>query len=391
MKKKNVKEGLFRNWNLRSRIGCLFKEEYIMLHLRACCCQFPSVTKGVEFSNGRIIPKWNLCFPRQKWSVSKRYIIAASSPQCCEMEMDGLWTTQLNALYQFSRPHTIFGTIIGITSVSTLPIKSLADISPIFFLGLLKALIPSLLMNVYVVGLNQLFDVEIDKVNKPSLPLASGEISMKRGIAIVITSLLMSFGMGIKFQSPPLLAALIVSFLLGSAYSVELPFLRWKRNAALAAVCIMVVRAIIVQFAFFAHIQKYVLVRPILYTRSLFFAVTFMCIFTAVIALFKDIPDVNGDRNFGIQSLSVSLGQEQVFWLCISMLVAAYAAAMVIGATATTLSNKLVTVLGHFLLACFLLFKAQSVDISSQVSITSFYMFIWKLFYAEYLLIPFVR
>ncbi|KAG5590446.1 hypothetical protein H5410_040960 [Solanum commersonii] len=346
-----------------------------MLHLRACSCQFPSVTKGIEVSNGRIFPQRKLCFPRQKWiSVSKRYIIAA---QC---EMDGLWRTQLNAFYQFSRPHTIFGTIIGITSVSILPIKSLADISPTFFLGLLKALIPSLLMNVYVVGLNQLFDVEIDKVNKPSLPLASGEISMKRGITIVITSLLMSFCMGIKFQSPPLLAALI------------LPFLRWKRNASLAAICIMVVRAIIVQFAFFAHIQKYVLVRPILYTRSLFFAVTFMCIFTAVIALFKDIPDVNGDRNFGIQSFSVSLGQERVFWLCISMLVAAYAAAMVIGATTTTtLSNKVVTVLGHFLLACFLLFKAQSVDMSSQVSITSFYMFIWKLLYAEYLLIPFVR
>lgn len=31
--------------------------------------------------------------------------------------------------------------------------------------------------------------------------------------------------MGIKFQSPPLLAALIVSFLLGSAYSVEVTFL----------------------------------------------------------------------------------------------------------------------------------------------------------------------
>uniref|UniRef100_A0A3Q7HNH0 Uncharacterized protein n=1 Tax=Solanum lycopersicum TaxID=4081 RepID=A0A3Q7HNH0_SOLLC len=310
-----------------------------MLHLHACCCQFPSVTKGVEFSNGRIIPKWNLCFPRQKWSVSKRCIIAASSPQCCEIEMDGLWTTQLNALYQFSRPHTIFGT-----------------------------------------------------VNKPSLPLASGEISMKRGIPIVITSLLMSFGMGIKFQSPPLLAALIVSFLLGSAYSVELPFLRWKRNAALAAICIMVVRAIIVQFAFFAHIQKYVLVRPILYTRSLFFAVTFMCIFTAVIALFKDIPDVNGDRNFGIQSLSVSLGQEQVsqillntsssvmlqlvvymflnnlsqtqvFWLCISMLVAAYAAAMVIGTTATTLSNKLVTV--RCVMTRHLIFKILSETLSS--------------------------
>ncbi|XP_019232226.1 PREDICTED: homogentisate geranylgeranyltransferase-like isoform X2 [Nicotiana attenuata] len=385
-----------------------------MLHLHACSCQFPSLKKGFEgaseqVENARVIHQRRLSFPKFVSSIdrintrkntsekifksdnkiSKRYIIAASSGHCEISSKDGFWK-QLNALYQFSRPHTIFGTIIGISSVSILPIKSLADISPTFFVGLLKALIPSLLMNVYVVGLNQIFDVEIDKVNKPNLPLASGEISMELGIAIVITSLIVSFGMGIKFQSPPLLAALIVSFFLGSAYSIELPLLRWKRNAALAAICIMVVRAIVVQFAFFAHIQ-YVLLRPMLYTRSLVFAVTFMCIFTSVIALFKDIPDVDGDRDFGIQSFSVRLGQERVFWLCISMLVAAYGVAMVIGATTSSLFSRLVTVLGHFLLACFLLFQAQSVDISSQVSVTSFYMLIWKLFYAEYLLIPFFR
>ncbi|XP_060211332.1 homogentisate geranylgeranyltransferase-like isoform X3 [Lycium barbarum] len=363
-----------------------------MLHLRACSFQFPSVTNGLEGAseqaeNARIIPQWKLPFPKivssidrinskkntntrdkifKRHKVSKRYIIVASSSGHSDISSnDGFWK-QLNAFYQFSRPHTIFGTIMGISSVSILPTKSLADISPTFFVGLLK-------------------------VNKPNLPLASGEISMELGTGIVITSLLMSFGMGIRFQSPPLLTALIVSFLLGSAYSIELPLLRWKRNAVTAAICIMVVRAIVVQFAFFAHIQKYVLARPMPYTRSLIFAVTFMCIFTAVIALFKDIPDVDGDRNFGIQSFSVRLGQERVFWLCISMLVAAYGVAMVIGATTSSLSNRLVTGVGHFLLACFLLFQAQSVDISSRVSVTSFYMFIWKLFYAEYLLIPFVR
>ncbi|KAG5562917.1 hypothetical protein RHGRI_005603 [Rhododendron griersonianum] len=127
----------------------------------------------------------------------------------------------LNAFYQFSRPHTVIGTLIGITSVSLLPLESTADISVQFFVGLLKALVPSILMNIYVVGLNQLFDVDIDKVNKPYLPLASGEFSMELGWAIVSTFLLMSFTLGIMFQSPPLLCALIVSFLLGSAYSIE--------------------------------------------------------------------------------------------------------------------------------------------------------------------------
>lgn len=141
---------------------------------------------GLEVENARIIPQWKLPFPktvrlieRQKTNdniltrhkVSERYIIAASSRQCEISSNDGLWM-QLNAFYQFSRPHTIFGTvsafyfpffyffiwkkmvvnmfllmlflffeisqIIGISSVSILPIKSLADISPIFFVGLLK-------------------------------------------------------------------------------------------------------------------------------------------------------------------------------------------------------------------------------------------------------------
>ncbi|PSS11195.1 Homogentisate phytyltransferase [Actinidia chinensis var. chinensis] len=246
-------------------------------------------------------------------------------------------------------------------------------------------------MNIYVVGLNQLFDVDIDKVNKPDLPLASGEFSMEFGMAIVSTFLLMSFTMGIMFQSPALFSALLVSFVLGSAYSVELPLLRWKRNAFLAATCIMIVRAVVVQLAFFVHIQKYVLGRPVMFTRSMVFAIAFMCFFSTIIALFKDIPDVDGDRDYGIQSFSVSLGQGKVFWLCISMLLIAYGGAMVIGASSAFLTSKLVTVLGHCALASFLCFRARSVNLTNKASVTSFYMFIWKLFYAEYLLIPFVR
>lgn len=48
-----------------------------------------------------------------------------------------------------------------------------------------QALIPALLMNVYIVGLNQIYDIDIDKVNKPYLPLASGEFSVTTGITLV--------------------------------------------------------------------------------------------------------------------------------------------------------------------------------------------------------------
>ncbi|CAB4265841.1 unnamed protein product [Prunus armeniaca] len=293
---------------------------------------------------------------------------------------------QWDAFHRFCRPHTVIGTVIGISSVSLLPLENVTDLSSAFFIGLLKALAPSILMNIYVVGLNQLFDVEIDKVNKPELPLASGEFSMGTGITIVSTVLLMSFAMGVMFKSPPLFCALLISFLLGSVYSIELPLLRWKRHAFLAATCILIVRAIVVQLAFYVHIQKFVLGRPVKMTRSLAFAVVFMCIFSSVIALFKDIPDVDGDRYYGIQSFSVSLGQEKVYWFCVNMLLTAYGAALVVGASSPFLPSKLFTILGHTALASLLWLRARSVDIADKASLTSFYMFIWKV--TDFLLLP---
>ncbi|MCL7048334.1 hypothetical protein MKW94_007226 [Papaver nudicaule] len=321
---------------------------------------------------------------------------------------------QLNAFRRFTRPHTIIGTVAGIISVSLLPIETAADLSLNFVVGVVKALIPALLMNIYVVGLNQLFDVEIDKINKPDLPIAAGDLSMANGITIVSASSILSLAMGLTFQSPPLLCALIISFFFGSVYSIEmitfqyicpvisfyfpilvlsfqLPFLRWKRHAFLAATCILSVRALVVQLAFFVHMQKYVLGKPIAITRSLVFATFFMCFFSAVIALFKDIPDVDGDRDFGIQSFTVSLGQEKVFWLCVNLLLVAYGAAITVGATSSFAISKILTVLGHSVLGSILWLRARHVDLTSKADITSFYMFIWKLFYMEYLLIPLVR
>lgn len=296
-----------------------------------------------------------------------------------------------NAFYRFSRPHTVIGTVIGIISVSLLAVQSVLDLSPTFFIGLLKALIPALFMNIYIVGLNQITDIAIDKINKPYLPLASGEFSIGAAVALVTAFAFMSLGMGLMFGSTPLILALFTSFLLGTAYSINLPFLRWKRSAFAAASCILCVRAVVVQIAFYFHIQSYVYGRPATLTKPLIFATAFMCFFSVVIALFKDIPDVDGDRIFGIQSFTVRLGPKRVFWLCIYLLLAAYTVAMIMGAVSSFMWNKLAMVSGHAVLATVLWRKAQAIDLKSNVAITSFYMFIWKLFYAEYLLIPFMR
>ncbi|TKY72727.1 homogentisate phytyltransferase 1 [Spatholobus suberectus] len=153
----------------------------------------------------------------------------------------------------------------------------------------------------------------------------------------------------------------------------------------------LVVRAIIVQLAFFLHMQTYVYKRPAMFPRALIFATAFMGFFSVVIALFKDIPDIEGDKIFGIRSFSVRLGQKRVFWICVSLLEMAYGVALLMGAASSCLWSKTITGLGHALLASVLWYHAKSVDLKSKAAITSFYMFIWKLFYAEYFIIPLVR
>ena len=97
-------------------------------------------------------------------------------------------------------------------------------------------------MNICIVGLNQLYDVEIDKVNKPYLPLAAGDLSIVAATWIVSMTGAASLALGVASASMPLVGTLVGSLLLGIAYSTDLPFLRWKRFPLLAMACILSVR-----------------------------------------------------------------------------------------------------------------------------------------------------
>ncbi|KAL9454439.1 hypothetical protein AB3S75_009936 [Citrus x aurantiifolia] len=297
----------------------------------------------------------------------------------------------INAIFQFTRPFFLLGVTIDMTSVSLLAPQQFADLTPAFFIGLLKAIVPGFLVNIYEVGVNQLYDVEIDKINKPDLPLASGDLSIGAGITITCTCLLMSLAIGIMLRSPPLISTIIMWFLLSSAYSVDLPFLRWKRNPFLATMYGVLERGLAMPLGYFMHIQKYVLGRPIEFSRTLMFVVAVKCWFCVLLVLLKDMPDVDGDQEHGIQTLSIALGKEKVLWLGVYMLLVVYGALVIAGASSPFLESKLITIIGHSTLAFLLLKRARNVDVSSQAAILSFYRFIWKLLFAEHILLPCVR
>ncbi|KAL5150195.1 Glycinol 4-dimethylallyltransferase [Glycine soja] len=212
-------------------------------------------------------------------------------------------------------------------------------------------LVAHFFMDLYINGVNQVFDLEIDKINKPYLPLPSGKLSFTNGVFIVVSS------------------------------AVLVPMLRWKRYPLIAAMLMFSSWAIIFPITFFLHMQTFVFKRPAIFPRSLIVTVVFLSLYSIGIALSKDIPDVEGDKKFGIHSFSARLGQKQVFWICVSLFEMAFGVALLAGVTSSAcLWMKIVTGLGNAVLASILWYQTQYVDLTSPASTRSFYMLIWKVF-----------
>nr|BAK52289.1 8-dimethylallyltransferase [Sophora flavescens] len=332
-------------------------------------------------------------------TCEKKYVVNAISEQSFEYEPqardpESIWGSVNDALdtfYKFCRPYAMFNVVLGATFKSLVAVEKLSDLSLAFFIGWLQVVVAVICSHIFGVGLNQLCDIEIDKINKPDLPLASGKLSFRNVVIITASSLILGLGFAWIVDSWPLFWTVFISCMVASAYNVDLPLLRWKKYPVLTAINFIADVAVTRSLGFFLHMQTCVFKRPTTFPRPLIFCTAIVSIYAIVIALFKDIPDMEGDEKFGIQSLSLRLGPKRVFWICVSLLEMTYGVTILVGATSPILWSKIITVLGHAVLASVLWYHAKSVDLTSNVVLQSFYMFIWKLHTAEYFLIPLFR
>ena len=253
-----------------------------------------------------------------------------------------------------------------------------------------QAVVAAVLMNVAIVGINQVYDKKLDRVNKPYLPMASGAFSSDMALSVIAVSTTASFMIGVWSGSSALMWALVISLLLGIVYSVDAPGLRWKKSPFLAATCVLFVRAVIVQLGFFAHALGRELT-DLNFPINLWCAIGFMTVYGIVIALFKDLPDMEGDMKQNVRTLSVRLGPSFVFNLCLALLSFAYGTAVFMSVVhaPTTMSRVVGAV--HSAVIVTLLAASRRVDVASSDSLYDYYIrFIWKAFYLEYFLLPFI-
>lgn len=281
----------------------------------------------------------------------------------------------------------MYGTVLSIASLHVVAFLGGAWTTlPAALHTFLIALLPAVSINVFIVGLNQLCDIEIDRVNKPRLPLPSGDLTRSSAVTIITVALLI----GVAFCFAPGCSVVLRTVLLGSAVLGALysaPPIRLKRFALIASICILTVRGILVNIGFFLHALRSNSIANI--SPVIRFATAFFVIFGIVIALLKDVPDIKGDRIFGVRTFSVRLGARSVFVACTATLCTAFIIGAAFFLCTTPSAAGVLAALLHISTAAEIARRARKVNPVNPKQAYDFYMFTWKAFYLEYLLLPF--
>lgn len=293
----------------------------------------------------------------------------------------------LYAVWKFSRPHTIIGTGLSVLALYLITMATTnSQVTVESIEQLLGALLSCWCGNVYIVGLNQLEDVEIDQINKPHLPIAAGEFSRRQAqFIVVLTGILALLLAGLL--GTWLFLMVSISLAIGTAYS--LPPIRLKRFPFWAALCIFSVRGAIVNLGLFLHFSDCLLGTVLSPPAPVWVLTLFIVVFTFAIAIFKDIPDMEGDKQYNITTFTIKLGQQAVFNLARWVITACYLGMLIAGIVwLPTSVNPVFLGVSHLALLGILWWQSRSVDLQDKIAIAQFYQFIWKLFFLEYLLFP---
>lgn len=279
----------------------------------------------------------------------------------------------LHTLWKFSRPHTIIGSTISIVVLFLLQGGNLTD----HFIILVTTLVSALGCNVCITGLNQIIDVELDKINKPELPIASGKLDIHTAKKIVVITGIIALGTAALLHWV-LLLLIAVILVLGIAYSV--PPIQLKQHHLPAALSITIVRGVLVNIGMAIHfsdmLQGSFKIQPVIYPLTIFISA-----FSLAIAWYKDLPDRAGDAHFGYRTFPLLYSPKIALYLGAIFVMAAYG--MCIFWSYKEAEHLLMYSL--IVLSIAFLLHLQTVRLNEQKSIKRFYQLFWLFFFATYL------
>ncbi len=210
--------------------------------------------------------------------------------------------------WEFARPFTLLIPAMGMAAGGTVAwgayprhASDWAVDGPGVFLNIVLGALMAAVMNAGSNGLNQIFDLEIDRINKPDRPLPSGRLRLTQAWWFTVSALAIGMVLAwlINWQCLALAAAALI---LTACYSVP-PF-RTKRWAVPANLTVAIPRGFLLPVAGWSTVKTAIAAEPWLLAIPLG-----LFIFGA--SSTKDFSDIPGDRAGGCQTLPVKYGVRQ--------------------------------------------------------------------------------
>jgi len=287
-------------------------------------------------------------------------------------------------LWRFSRPHTIIGSVI---SIFTLYLIVCGKLETPHLPYLATALAIGISCNIFIVGINQIADIEIDKINKPELPIPSGVLSANEARLIVYAAAAISLSLSL-LVSIYLFGIVAMAIFVGWAYSM--PPIYLKQHHLTAALAISMVRGVLLNAGGFM-VFNYLVNGSVIMPENVQILTLFIVVFSIVIAWFKDLPDIEGDRKYNVKTLAILYSPKTALIAGNLLVGAAYLFTISIKVIRFRESDPLsaqtsILLFGHILLLLLFILNALSIRTNEKAAMIAFYNRFWWFFFAEYVL-----
>nr|GMD39695.1 homogentisate solanesyltransferase, chloroplastic [Ipomoea batatas] len=157
------------------------------------------------------------------------------------------------------------------------------------------------------------------------MPIAAGDLSVQSAwILVIFFAVAGLFIVGMNFGSF-ICSLYALGLFLGTIYSVP-PF-RMKRFPIFAFLIIATVRGFLLNYGVY-YATRAALGLSFEWSSPVAFITTFVTLFALVIAITKDLPDVEGDRKFQISTFATKLGVRNIAFLGSGLLLVNYIGAV---------------------------------------------------------------
>lgn len=205
------------------------------------------------------------------------------------------------ALYwEFSRPFTLAPPALGMLSggISAVGAAPPSPWNLTLIINLVLGTLMAAVLNAASNTLNQITDLEVDRVNKPNRPLPSGRISEREavGATAVLFSIALALAWLVNVQCFVLAFAATVFTIIYSA-----PPARTKARGMLANITIAIPRGVLLKVAGWSCVKTVAAVEP-------WFIGLIFGLFLLGASSTKDFADIKGDRAGGCRTLPIIYG-----------------------------------------------------------------------------------